>query len=110
MEKINKFDLISRNTEEVMTNEDLKKLIDSEEPIKHYIGFEISGKIHLGTGIMCMSKVKDFMAAGVDVSIFLADWHAWINDKLGGNRKIIKEVAEGYFKEGLKASLKVLWC
>jgi tyrosyl-tRNA synthetase len=106
MEKINKFDLISRNTEEVMTNEDLKKLIDSEEPIKHYIGFEISGKIHLGTGIMCMSKVKDFMDAGVDVSIFLADWHAWINDKLGGNRKIIKEVAEGYFKEGLKASLK----
>jgi|TARA_B100001079_G_C16293565_1_gene462111 tyrosyl-tRNA synthetase len=53
-----------------------------------------------------MSKVKDFMDAGVDCSIFLADWHSWINDKLGGDREVIKRVAGGYFKEGLKASLK----
>lgn len=101
-----KIKLIKRNTEEVMTDEDLKNLLDSQTKIKHYIGFEISGKIHLGTGLMCMSKVKDFMDAGVDCSIFLADWHSWINDKLGGNRETIKKVAGGYFKEGLKASLK----
>jgi tyrosyl-tRNA synthetase len=56
--------------------------------------------------LMCMSKAKDFMEAGVDCSIFLADYHSWINDKLGGNLEKIKEVAVGYFKEGLKASLK----
>jgi tyrosyl-tRNA synthetase len=98
--------LVKRNTEEIMTEEDLKSLIASGTPLKHYIGFEISGKIHLGTGIMCMSKVKDFMEAGVNCSIFLADWHTWINDKLGGDREVIKKVAAGYFKEGLKASLK----
>jgi len=101
-----KFDLIKKNTEEIMTEEDLKSLLDSGIKIKHYIGFEISGKIHLGTGLMCMSKVKDFMDAGIDCSIFLADWHSWINDKLGGNRETIKKIAGGYFKEGLKASLK----
>jgi len=101
-----KFDLIKRNTEEVMTEEDLKNLLDSGMKLKHYIGFEISGKIHLGTGLMCMSKVKDFIDAEIDVSIFLADWHSWINDKLGGDRETIKKVAGGYFKEGLKASLK----
>jgi len=37
---------------------------------------------------------------------FLADWHTWINNKLGGNREVIKRVAVGYFKEGFKASLK----
>ena len=101
-----RFELIKNNTEEIMTENDLKRLLDSGTKIKHYIGFEISGKIHLGTGLMCMSKVKDFMDAGIDCSIFLADWHSWINDKLGGDREIIKRVAGGYFKEGLKASLK----
>jgi tyrosyl-tRNA synthetase len=101
-----RFELIKNNTEEIMTEEDLKLLLDSGTAIKHYIGFEISGKIHLGTGLMCMSKVKDFMDAGIDCSIFLADWHSWINDKLGGDREVIKKVAGGYFKEGLKASLK----
>ncbi|MHA1378434.1 MAG: tyrosine--tRNA ligase [Candidatus Helarchaeota archaeon] len=103
-----RFNFICRNTEEVLTEKDLKILLDSNFPLKHYIGFEISGKIHLGTGLMCMSKVKDFIDAGVDVSIFLADWHSWINDKLGGDVDIIKKVGVGYFKEGMKASLECL--
>jgi tyrosyl-tRNA synthetase len=103
-----RFELIKRNTEEVMTEEDLKALLESGIKIKHYIGFEISGKIHLGTGLMCMSKVKDFMDAGVECSIFLADWHSWINDKLGGDRETIKRVAVEYFKEGMEASLRCL--
>jgi tyrosyl-tRNA synthetase len=108
MDQEEKYKLIKRNTEEIMTEEDLKPFLNSGTKIKHYIGFEISGKIHLGTGLMCMSKVKDFMDAGIDCSIFLADWHSWINDKLGGDREVIKKVAGGYFKEGLRASLKCL--
>lgn len=100
-----KLELIKKNLEEVLTPEDLNKLLEEGEKLKHYIGFEISGKIHLGTGLMCMLKVKDFMDVGIDCSIFLADWHSWINDKLGGDRETIKKAALGYFKEGLKASL-----
>ena len=80
-------------------------MVKNNENIRHYIGFEISGKIHLGTGLMSMLKVKDFIDAGIDCRIFLADWHSWINDKLGGNPEVIKKVAAGYFKEGMKASL-----
>jgi len=98
--------LITKNAEEVLTEEDLKDLLESGEKIKHYIGFEISGKIHLGTGLMCMSKVKDFMDAGVECNILLADWHTWINNKLGGDKELIRKVALNYFKEGLIASLK----
>ncbi len=108
MDADRRFELITRNTEEVMTEEDLRKMLASGTKLKHYIGFEISGMIHLGTGLMCMSKVKDFMEAGADVSIFLADWHSWINDKLGGDIEAIQRVAVGYFKEGLKASMKCL--
>lgn len=100
-EKIN---LISRFTEEVLTPEDLEFLLKSGASLKHYIGFEISGKIHLGTGIVCMQKVKDFKDAGVEVNILLADYHTWINDKLGGNLENIKKAAVGYFKEGLSVA------
>ncbi|MHB8492254.1 MAG: tyrosine--tRNA ligase [Solirubrobacteraceae bacterium] len=98
--------LIKHNVEEIITEADLVRLLESGEPIQHYIGFEISGKMHLGSGLMSMSKVRDFMDAGIDCSIFLADWHTWINDKLGGDRETIKKVAVNYFKEGFKASLK----
>jgi len=101
-----KKELLERNSVEVLTEEELTDLLNNNETLKHYIGFEISGKIHIGTGLMCMLKVKDFLDAGINCSIFLADWHAWINDKLGGDRDIIKKVAVNYFKEGLKASLK----
>ncbi|HME53376.1 MAG TPA: tyrosine--tRNA ligase [Candidatus Lokiarchaeia archaeon] len=102
-----RLDLIKRNTEEILGEDDLIKLLENDEPLKHYIGFEISGRIHIGTGLMCMSKVRDFMNAGVQCSIFLADWHSWINDKLGGDLDVIKE-ASNYFKEGLKASLRAV--
>ncbi len=101
-----KLELIKKNTEEILTEEDLRYFLENKINLKHYIGFEISGFVHLGTGLICMSKVKDFQDAGVDCSIFLADWHSWINDKLGGNLETIKQIAGGYFKESLKASLK----
>lgn len=101
-----KLELIKKNAEEILVEEDLVNLLKNGEKLKHYIGFEISGKVHLGTGLMCMSKVKDFMDAGVDCRVFLADWHSWINDKLGGDLEVIRDVAVGYFKEAMKISLK----
>ncbi len=102
-EKIN---LIKRQTEEIITPEDLEFFLKSGENLNHYIGFEISGKIHLGTGLVCMQKVKDFADVGVKVHILLADYHTWINDKLGGDLEIIKKIAVNYFKEGLSTAYK----
>jgi tyrosyl-tRNA synthetase len=99
---------IALNLDEVLTREDLEQLVASGTPLKHYIGFEISGKIHLGTGLVCMGKVKDFVDAGVHCTIFLADWHSWINDKLGGDRDVIRRIAHEYFAEGLKASFQAI--
>lgn len=98
--------LIRRHLEEILTAEDLEALLASGETLRHYIGFEISGQIHLGTGLACLAKVKDLVDAGVQCTIFLADWHTWINDKLGGDRETIRRVARGYFQEGLKAAFR----
>ncbi|HPL95265.1 MAG TPA: tyrosine--tRNA ligase [bacterium] len=103
-----KLKLITQNTEEIIGQDELEKMLANNEKLHHYIGFEISGRIHLGTGVMSMMKVRDLQQAGVDCSVFLADWHAWINDKLGGDREVIKKVGIGYFKEGLSECLKIV--
>ncbi|HLY29029.1 MAG TPA: tyrosine--tRNA ligase [Aggregatilineales bacterium] len=101
-------ELITRYCEEVIGADELPALLEQGMPLRHYIGLEISGRLHLGTGLMVMQKVRDLQMAGVQCTIFLADWHTWLNDKLGGDRQAIKQIAGGYFKEGLKASLAAL--
>lgn len=54
--------------------------------------------MHLGMGLVCGSKIKDLIRAGFDFTIFLADWHSLINNKLGGNMDNIRTCGE-YFKE-----------
>ena len=97
-----KFKLITRNLEEVLTEEELKHLIDSGTPLKHYIGFEISGKGHMGW-VFTMQKIKDLQDAGVEINILLADWHTWLNKKLDGTLETAKRMAREYFEEALKA-------
>src|SRR3989344_8213131 len=96
-----KFKLITMNLEETLTPEKLKALIESGTPLKHYIGFEISGKLHLGYLFTCL-KVKDLQDAGAETTIWLADLHSAINDKLDGNLETIKKVAKGYFTDAFK--------
>ncbi|MBI2196729.1 tyrosine--tRNA ligase [Candidatus Daviesbacteria bacterium] len=97
-----KFNLITRNLEETLTAEELKTLINSGTPLKHYIGFEISGKGHMGW-VFTMQKIKDLQDAGVEINILLADWHTWLNKKLDGTLETAKKMARGYFEEALKA-------
>ena len=85
MEKI---DRITGNTEEIVTIEELKNVLGKSKP-KGYIGFEPSGTVHIGWKI-CTNKIKDFLDCGFDFTVLLADWHAYINDKLGGDIEKIK--------------------
>lgn len=100
-----KFVLITRNLEEVLTEEELKALLESGQPLKHYIGFEISGKLHIGYLFVAL-KIKDLQDAGAETVIWLADLHSAINDKLDGNLETIKKVARGYFTDAFKILFK----
>ena len=94
-----KIELVARQPiVEVVTRDELKSLFETNSHPRHYIGFEISGKVHLGSGLLTSLLLKDFMAAGIRPTIFLADYHAWINGKMGGDLEKIQQVARGYFK------------
>jgi tyrosyl-tRNA synthetase len=98
--------LIERNSAELLGRDELRALLESGMQLQHYIGYEISGRAHLGTGLVSMAKIRDLMEAGVRCRVFLADWHTWINDKLGGDRDTIRNIATGYFAEAMRASLR----
>ena len=93
-------EIVTRNLKEVITVEELKKVMEKDEK-KAYIGFEPSGYVHLGW-LMCGEKIKDLIEAGFNVTILLADWHAWINDKLNGNMEAIQTCGE-YIKDAFTA-------
>ncbi len=68
---------------------------------KAYIGFEPSGTAHIGW-MVCTDTVSRLVEAGFDVTILLADWHAQINDKLGGDLHSIHRCAE-YMTDAFEA-------
>ncbi len=85
---MDKLEIILQNIEEVVTIPELKNVLEKVKP-RAYIGFEPSGTVHLGWKI-CTNKINDFLNAGFDFTVLMADWHAYINDKLGGDIENIK--------------------
>ena len=71
--------------------------------LRCYVGFEPSGKAHIGWKVLSL-QLKRMLEADVNVLIFLADWHAWVNDKFGGNMEDIQKTAV-YMEETFRALL-----
>ena len=76
--------LILRGVAECVTEDELDKLLLSKDSPKAYVGFEPSGLLHAGS-LVPMLKCRELVEAGFEVTILLADWHGYINDKLGGS-------------------------
>jgi len=92
-----KFDLIAKPpTEEIVTSDELMEMLKTNSKPKHYIGLEISGFLHLGSLISTGFKINDFIRAGINCTVFLADWHTLINDKLRGDWDTISKVSKYY--------------
>ncbi len=94
-----------QNTAEVITEDEFRSRIELGEELTHYIGFEISGYVHIGQGIMSALVIKDLQALGVKCTIWLADWHTAINHKLDGTKETAAKIGKGYFTEAMKACL-----
>ena len=96
-----KLDLIKRNTAEIVTERELREKLESGETLKGYIGFEPSGLFHVGWMVWA-KKLDDLVRAGIDMRVLAATWHAWVNDKLGGDLETIRDAAK-YVWHVLKA-------
>ncbi len=69
-----KIALISRNTQEIITEDELKKLIEGKKKPVVYLGTSVTGSPHIGYFVW-VTKMADFMKAGFKVKVLLADIH-----------------------------------
>jgi tyrosyl-tRNA synthetase len=88
---LDRLELVTRNVEEVVTMEELKKLLDEKAHPTVYVGYEPSGNIHLGHMITA-NKLIDCQNAGFKVTVLLADLHAYLNRK--GTMEQIEKIAD----------------
>ncbi len=88
---MDELELIARNTEEIVTREDLKALINSNKKPSAYAGYEPSGKIHMGH-VLTVNKLLDLQQAGFRITVLLADVHAYLNEK--GSMEDVKKTAD----------------
>ena len=93
---------VVRGAEEVVTLDELRSLLNRVDAPRAYVGLEPSGLMHIGTAFVIGAKVADLVRTGFQTIVFLADWHAYINDKLGGDLENLRVCAD-YFKDGFRA-------
>ena len=97
-------DLIIRNSVEVLNKEEIDEVLKRKK-LRVYCGYEPSGEVHLGH-LVTMMKLLDFQKADIDVTVLLANWHAWLNKKGDWNflEKQMKLWENGMKAAGLKSA------
>jgi len=96
-------DLIERNTEEIVTDDELSILLKEKKLPITYCGYEVSGPVHLGT-LVAISKQIDLQKAGLKVKVLFADVHTYLNRK--GSEKWIDEMVEYWRNSFIALGLK----
>jgi tyrosyl-tRNA synthetase len=84
-------ELIKRNLQEIVTEEELDDLVATKNRPTAYVGYEPSGKIHMGH-VLTVNKLIDLQRSGFDITVLLADIHAYLNQK--GSLEEVRELAE----------------
>lgn len=95
--------LVNEVGEEVVTEEELRKLLEDGTDLVAYDGFEPSGQMHIAQGILRAINVNKMTAAGFTFKMWVADWFAYLNNKMGGDMEKIHQTGE-YFVEVWKAA------
>ncbi|CAI9088943.1 OLC1v1023404C1 [Oldenlandia corymbosa var. corymbosa] len=89
-----RFRIVRSIGEECIQEDELLNLLSKKpEPIC-YDGFEPSGRMHIAQGVMKAINVNKLTSAGCKVKIWIADWFAQLNNKMGGDLKKIQVVGE----------------
>lgn len=80
-----------------------KPTFGGDNTIRCYVGIEPSGKAHIGWKVLSL-QMRKMLDADANVIIFLADWHAWVNDKFKGDLDSIQTTAR-YMEDTFRALL-----
>lgn len=74
-----RYNLIARNCEEIVTEEELKKLLAEKKHPIVYLGTAVTGRPHLAYFLWVL-KLADFLKAGFKVKLLLADLHGALDN------------------------------
>jgi len=98
-----RLELIKQVGEEIVTEEELKHILETKKQPIAYDGFEPSGtSIHIAQGLLRAINVNKMTKAGCKFIFLVADWHAWANNKMEGDLEKIQKVGK-YLIEVWKA-------
>lgn len=98
-----KYNLITRNLQEVLGSDELKLLLSGKKEVKVYWGTMPTGSPHVSY-LYPLYKIGDFLNAGLKVKILLADLHAALD---GVPWEVLSKRQE-YYKKLIPAMLKIL--
>ncbi|XP_068661471.1 tyrosine--tRNA ligase 1, cytoplasmic-like [Aristolochia californica] len=87
-----RFRIIRSIGEECIQEEELMRLLSAKKEPICYDGFEPSGRMHIAQGVMKAINVNKLTTAGCKVKIWVADWFAQLNNKMGGDLKKIQNI------------------
>lgn len=109
-----KLELMKSFSEEIITETDLREVFQNNDHPIAYDGFEPSGIAPIHFGLLRAKNVKIMLDAGIKVKMYLADYFAFINNKLDGDLDKIRTAGE-YFVEVWKAcgidtkKVEIIW-
>ncbi|MFB6145461.1 MAG: tyrosine--tRNA ligase [Candidatus Nanohaloarchaea archaeon] len=93
---------VSRNTAEIITEEELAEICEKDNPVA-YIGYAPTGMMHIGH-FTTIRKVADFVKAGFDFKILLADVHAELD--IEKSPRELVDARTKYYKKAIKGMLE----
>ncbi len=109
-----KVEIIKSFAEEIVTESELTALFEEKEHPVAYDGFEPSGIAPIHFGLLRAINVRRLLSTGIHLKLFLADYHAYINNKMGGDLDRIRRVGEYFIKvweaSGVDTSkVEIIW-
>lgn len=103
MDTNEKYSLIVRNLQEIIGDtSEIKKILDVR-PLKIYWGTACTSRIHIGYFVQ-MLKIADYLQAGCEVTILIADLHAYL-DNMKSTLELIDHRAN-YYKQVVQTMLQ----
>lgn len=100
-----RFDLVVRNTQEIITENELRKLLDEKKHPVAYVGYAPTNKMHVGH-LIPLLKIGDFLKAGFKFKFLIANLHAHLDDRKSPWHLL--DARSIYYEEMVKAVLETL--
>jgi tyrosyl-tRNA synthetase len=91
--------LVERNLAEVVTEEELADLLEGDDATA-YIGYAPTGEMHIGH-FTTIRKLADFLRAGLEVKVLVADLHAHLDDEKSPWDRL--EARSDYYETAIRA-------